>query len=374
MAAELRDCFSPAMVRRLGASLVAASPRFAVTEFVARAGRGLGPLTLMARAQHIADAMAAALPAPFPDAVAIVLRSLPPAQPADADEAVGDGLGPFFLLPHTLLVAAHGQAHFAEAMAAQHALTQRFSCEFSIRPFLRAAPERTLAVLRGWASDPSAHVRRLVSEGTRLRLPWGQRVPWLDAHPAEVFALLEHLRDDPSAMVRRSVANSLGDLARVVPADVVATCARWQRGASPARAQLIRHALRSLVKRGDPAALALVGATAGAEVELAGAQLTPARPRIGEQVRLRATLQSRGDAPQTLVIDYAVHFVKASGAPRPKVFKLRRVELAAGAAVELAATLSLAQRTTRRHYPGPHAVELRVNGRALPLGTFQLRA
>ena len=48
MAAELRDCFSPAMVRRLGASLAAASPTFRTAEFVARAGRGLGPLTLMA--------------------------------------------------------------------------------------------------------------------------------------------------------------------------------------------------------------------------------------------------------------------------------------------------------------------------------------
>lgn len=373
MAAELRDCFSPAMVRRLGAALAAGTPGLAIDAFVARASRGLGPRTLMARAQHIADAMTLLAP-DYPAALDVVLRSLGPAQAADADEAVSDGLGPFFYLPHTLFVAAHGQAAFARSMQAQHALTQRFSCEFSIRPFLRAAPERTLAVLRGWADDPSAHVRRLVSEGTRLRLPWGQRVPWLDAHPAEVFALLERLRDDPSAMVRRSVANSLNDLARTVPTVVVATCARWQQDATPARTQLIRHALRSLIKRGDPAALALVGASAGAEVELARAHVSPARPRIGEEVRLRATVRSTGAGPQTLVVDYAVHFVKATGAPRPKVFKLRRVELAPGAAVEVEATLSLQQRTTRRHYPGRHAVELRVNGRALPLGAFELRA
>jgi 3-methyladenine DNA glycosylase AlkC len=57
-------------------------------------------------------------------------------------------------------------------MAAQHALTRRFTAEFSIRAFLERDPERTLARLRDWARDPDVHVRRLVSEGTRPRLPW----------------------------------------------------------------------------------------------------------------------------------------------------------------------------------------------------------
>jgi len=100
-------------------------------------------------------------------------------------------------------------------MRAQYELTKRFSAESSIRPYIAKDPERTLAVLRRWTRDSNAHVRRLVSEGTRLRLPWAMRVAWLDGHPERVVELLELLKDDPTTLVRRSVANNLNDLGKV---------------------------------------------------------------------------------------------------------------------------------------------------------------
>ena len=108
---------------------------------------------------------------------------------------------------------------------------KRFSAEF-IRHYIARDPERTFAALQQWSSDENAHVRRLASEGTRLRLPWAMRVRWLDEHPERVLALLEPLKDDPASMVRRSVANNLNDLGKVHPQLLVDTCARWLSGAS----------------------------------------------------------------------------------------------------------------------------------------------
>ena len=68
-------------------------------------------------------------------------------------------------------------------MAAQHALTQRFTAEFCIRPYLLHRQGDTLARLRDWAQDDNAHVRRLVSEGTRPRLPWAPRLPAFQKDP-----------------------------------------------------------------------------------------------------------------------------------------------------------------------------------------------
>ena len=64
--------------------------------------------------------------------------------------------------------------------------------------------------------------------------------------------------------------------------------------------------------------------------------------------------------------------MKANGTTSPKVFKLKAVDLASCGAALFRKTLSLAQLTTRRHYPGTHRVEVLVNGRAYPLGVFHL--
>lgn len=72
-------------------------------------------------------------------------------------------------------------------------------------------------------------------------------------------------------------------------------------------------------------------------------------------------------------MDLAVHFVKARGEPRPKVFKVRSLTLAPGAEAHLSKTLSLAQHTTRTHYPGRHRVEVLLNGQAVPGTVFTLR-
>ena len=277
-------------------------------------------------------------------------------------------------MPYGFFVAEHGLDHFEASMRMQHALTQRFTAEFSIRPFLMHHPQATLARLHQWASDPSDHVRRLVSEGTRPRLPWAPRLPAFQADPAPVLELLERLKDDRALYVRRSVANNLNDIGKDHPEVLAATTRRWLQDAPPQRSWLVRHALRWAVKQGAPWALDVLGFGHVSAVTLQHPSIVPARPRVGATVTVGFDLYNPTPQPQDVLVDLQVHYVKANGAASAKVFKLKVLQLEAGSTVHLHKKLSLAEMTTRKHHPGVHRVEALLNGTASPLGSFHLRA
>ncbi|HZI28732.1 MAG TPA: DNA alkylation repair protein [Gemmatimonadaceae bacterium] len=370
MADQLKTFFSPALVRRLAETIQRVHPAFDSTAFVRSATNGLDDLELLDRGKHIAKALAGHLPASYADALAILLRSLGPEH--ESDELIGAGMAPFFYYPHTVFVSEHGLDHFELSMKAQYELTRRFSAEGSIRPFIARDPERTLARLNAWTRDPNAHVRRLVSEGTRLRLPWAMRVTWLDRNPDRVVELLELLKDDPATLVRRSVANNLNDLGKVHPALLAEVCERWLVDATPDRRALVEHALRSAVKRGDDRALRLLGYGVKPSLSVENVGFTPKRVSIGGRVTMTFDLRSTARVDQELLVDVAVHFVKASGKPSRKVFKLKRVKLAARDHIQLRMTISLAVHTTRKPQPGKHTVDVVVNGTAFPAGAFEV--
>jgi hypothetical protein len=93
---------------------------------------------------------------------------------------------------------------------------------------------------------------------------------------------------------------------------------------------------------------------------------------MGAAVSIAFELTNTQTRAQNLLVDLAVHYVKANGQANAKVFKLKTLELAPGQTARFAKKLSLAQMTTRKHYPGLHKVEVMLNGHAHPLGTFEL--
>lgn len=372
MAEPLKSQYGTEIVSRLEASLAAAWPAFPRERFRALALEGFLALELMDRGRHLAQALEATLPTDFGAAAEILIASM---EPAVAFDERPPGMASFFYLPHAYFVARNGlaEADFEAALRLNLEITLRFSAEFSIRPYLEVHPARTLARLREWAEDPRADVRRLVSEGTRPRLPWASRLRAFQKDPAPVLELLELLRDDPSLYVRRSVANNLNDIGKDHPEVLVETARRWMVDASAERKWIVRHALRSLIKAGHPGALAVLGYGDPGTVEVRGEALNPAEPRIGESVEVQFTLHNPGAARRRLLVDFRIHFVKANGTASPKVFKLKELTLAPGASTNLRKRVSLAELSTRRHYPGVHRVDLLLNGQVRPLGTFALR-
>lgn len=351
--------------------LAAVHPAFPAERFISDALHGFEALELLPRGWHIAHALRRHLPQDYAKATEILINSLGP-KLTSTDEF---GYAPFVYLPHVYFVAEYGLEHFALSMQAQYELTQRFTAEFSIRPYLEKHPQQTLKQLHAWASDPSPHVRRLVSEGTRPRLPWASRLKEFQRDPTPVLELLELLKDDPVLYVRRSVANNLNDIGKDHPQLLFATTRRWMHNANDERRWLVKHALRSTIKAGNAEALDILGfSPAETSFCIGNTSVTPAQVKLGEQVDIRFDITNIGKTTQRLLADFRVWFVKANGTASPKVFKLKAMELAPGQNINLSKTLSLAAMTTRRHYSGMHRIEAILNGKAFPLGEFQLFA
>ncbi len=377
MPSDLKRFYNRQIVEEIGRDLQHAYPAFNYQAFVAECLSGLSRLELKARAWHIAEAMRHHLPAEYPQAAKVLLRSLPPADTPRHE--TGGSMDAFRYLPHVLFVSKYGLDDFEVSMNAQHELTKRFTAEFSVRAFFEKYPAATHGRFVEWARAPSVHGRRLVSEGSRPRLPWAPRLRAFQEDPAPVLVLLELLKDDPELYVRRSVANNLNDIAKDHPDVVIATCQRWAKdtkGIGPDselnRRQIIRHALRSLVKQGHPGALAVLGFDAAPKVRVENPKLTPKVVKIDEALHFSFDLASTVAKQQTRMVDYAVHFIKANGTTAPKVFKLSPVTLPAGGTAHLRGSVSFRQMTTRKHYPGPHRLELSINGVSFPLGSIKL--
>lgn len=354
-----KDYYDAAMAERVATEIAAIHPAFPTLAFVEQVASQLPPLELKARVAVFSAALRQYLPPEYPAALQVLLATLGP--PLDEDQGMFSDS--WYLMPMAHFVEVYGLEHFDESMAAIHAITQRFSGEFAVRPFLTRYPEQTLDVLRAWVQDESFHVRRLVSEGTRPRLPWATRLPpQFSANPQPMLELLEQLKNDPSAYVRRSVANHLNDIGKEHPDLLLTTMEQWNSSASDETRWIINHALRSLVKQGHPQALRLVGADE-AQVELLEFAVAPARLSIGDSATLQLRLRSLADGPQQLVIDYVLYLAGAAGRqPRRKVFKLRTLSLPAGETLHLSRRHSFQAVKVRRYYPGTHRFELQVNG------------
>lgn len=356
MADRLKDHFSEDVPIEIARMIHAVDPGFPSESFVARALDGYAELELMQRAKHIAHALADHLPTDRSQAIRILTESL--GSPiADAEQL--DGMLSFIYMPHVFFVAEYGLECFDRSMTAQYELTKRFTAEFSIRAFIERHPHETLSRLESWTRDPDPHVRRLVSEGTRPRLPWAPRLRQFIDDPNPVIELLDRLVGDESLYVRRSVANNLNDISKDHPTLAVSTARRWaEDGADP---YVIRHGLRTLVKRGDPAALGVLGYDYGSPAAITVTCSEPSVP-IGHKVRVTTEIHNPTSEPIDVLVDLIVHFVKASGASSPKVFKGGEFHLEPGGRTAFRKSVSAAVHTTRRPYPGLHTIDALVNG------------
>jgi 3-methyladenine DNA glycosylase AlkC len=258
----LKDLMGLTLVRLITQSFAEVVPKFDGRSFEQTAMEGLEALELSQRARQIGLALAEQLPQSFSEACPLLLASFGP----ELTRTEGNGLAPFFYLPHSHVIMERGLADFDNGMRANYELTKRFSAEFSIRPFLTKYPDQSLKLLKSWTKDSNAHVRRLVSEGTRPRLPWAGRLQEFQQNPQRMLPLLDMLKDDPELYVRRSVANHLADILKDHPDVIYETCEQWlkeiAKKSTPAeivksRKWMIRHAVRLPAKKGDARALEL---------------------------------------------------------------------------------------------------------------------
>ena len=329
----------------------------------------LPELEMKPRMRLICDFLKTHLPENYTEAldilIAAAVKPAPKVKPLEG----------FDLWAFTEYVHRYGLKDFDESMLALHEFTQRFTAEFAIRPFLIHEPKKTLKVLHKWTKDPSVHVRRLVSEGSRPRLPWGELLRDFIKDPTPTLELLDKLKYDEEIYVRKSVANHLNDISKDHPKLAVQTAQQWLKEA-PAKHQekirwIVRHALRTLLKKGHPDALKLLGFENNGKVQVKNLLLSKEDIRIGESLQFSFELVTTASAQ--VMVDYLIHHKKANGETSPKVFKLTTKTLQPKEVLSVSKKHSFKPVTTRVYYPGIHYLEIMVNGKLLAKAPFNLK-
>lgn len=358
-APALKEIFNRERFEHIAREAAAVSPAFDTKRFMAAATDNLDGLGIMQRMRQGAKALREALPVEFGEAVGTFNALAPRIRHSFAS----------LILPE--YVALYGRDHFDLSMEALRYYTRFGTSEAAIRPFLQNELERTLAVMLEWTKDGNEHVRRLASEGCRPRLPWSAQLKAVIENPELTWPILDALKADDSAYVRKSVANHLNDIGKDHPEWLLERLESWSRD-DPKTAWIVRHALRTLIKKGDARALALIGTTGEAQVRVEGFSVAPETVKLGSHVTIAAEIVSASDKEQRLVADYAIHYVKKNGGASRKVFKLKEFDLAPGGRQALSIRRAIRDFTTRKHYPGQHRVELMVNGAVVAEGGFEL--
>ena len=317
MPEELKNWFDEAFYRDLAAQLKKVHRPFDKAGFTAAATDGLDALELKARLMRASELCRQFLPQDYGKALDIVK--------AVAPHYEGQFRGMF--APE--FVGLYGLDEPELSLEALHWLTRFSTSENAIRPFLKQDLKGTLKVMRGWTKDENHHVRRLASEGSRPRLPWSSRLNELVANPEPVFPILKALKADPELYVRKSVANHLNDISKDHPEAMLDLVSGWD-AKNERTAWIIKHGARSLIKAGHPRSFALFDFEAKPRLEVEKLRAKPKNIKLGETVTFSFDVESRAKRPQKLAIDYAIHYVKASGRPSRKVFKLTELVLEPG--------------------------------------------
>lgn len=349
----LKHKFAGDLLNRISNSIARIYPAFDRRAF-SRLVSDLEPLEMKPRVWVIRDELRRQLPDDYPHALKILLKS-----------ASDGSLEGFDLWPYTEYVQTFGLLEPGVSLDALCELTKVFTSEWAVRPFITRYQEKSLKYLEQCTRADDLNVRRWASEGSRPRLPWGERLQEFVKDPRPTLPILERLKHDPELFVRRSVANHLNDIAKDHPQYVVDTLNRWQseaKGDDAAKIEwIIKRSLRTLIKAGHPEALNLVGVLAP-KITIEEFEIGQKAIRIGEQLDFRVAIRSTSNRDQKLVVDYLIHFLKANGTTTSKVFKLKNVLLPANGSFTIEKHHSVKQTTTRKYYAGLHGIEIQING------------
>lgn len=356
------------LVARIAKHIEYHYPEFDSKEFK-KLSTQLPALEMKPRMKLICDFLKTHLPENYTKALDILIDAAIKPAPKVAP------LSGFDLWAFTEYVHRYGLKDFDESMKALHEFTKRFTAEFAIRPFLIQEETKTLKVLHKWTQDSSHHVRRLVSEGSRPRLPWGEQLRSFIKDPTPTMELLEKLKYDEELYVRKSVANHLNDISKDHPTIAIKTAAKWLKEAPEKQKEkidwIVRHALRTLLKKGNNDALKILGYETKGKVHVENLKLTKKQIRIGESLEFSFDLKTTTESQ--IMVDYLIHHKKSNGKTTAKVFKLTTKSIKKKETLKITKKHSFKPITTRVYYPGTHYLEIMVNGTMKAKIPFELK-
>jgi 3-methyladenine DNA glycosylase AlkC len=356
---QVRDFFNQRNITTLSEKLIKAYPEGDQSNFIKTALNNLKNLSYSDRKSQIVSALKSFLPSNFPKAAKILGDCLPVPYGKDS---VSESMDRFIVAPMADYIGLHGLNHPEMSLQVLNKMTQCFTAEWAIRPFLIHHQEMTMERLHAWTQDKNEHVRRLVSEGSRPYLPWGKKLAVVADDPTITLPLLAKMKTDSSEYVRRSIANHLNDLSKNHPDLIVKELKKWQLDSpSQEMTKMIKHALRTSIKNGHPEALAMIGFKNGVKVEVDDINF-PSTVPFGGEFPFTITLLSNEKKEVPIHLDFIIHYQKSNGTTKPKVFKLKSLKLVPGESVNIQKKISFRPITTRKYYPGTHFIQILING------------
>jgi len=269
-------------------------------------------------------------------------------------------------------IGVYGQDYWDISMSALTEITKYSSSEFAIRPFLIKEPNKTAAFLEKLADHENENVRRFSSEGCRPSHPWGIGLPLFKKDPSFILPILEKLKNDESEFVRRSVANNLNAISKDNPDIVLEIAERWF-GNTPETDGLVKHACRTLLKKGNRQAMELFGFGNTRNLEVTDFKLEKESITLGNRMSFSYSLNVLAEHEIPVRLEFGIHFLKANGSFSRKVYKISEKSHQPGSYRIFKRTNHFIDRSTRKLYRGPHAISIIVNGEEKKKLEFLLR-
>ena len=236
-----KDHYDDTYIIELANKIYEYMPSFNKRAFLHKLSGQLDDKELFARFDCIVDALQENMSGDYTKDIQVFYHILGP----ELSEPKGMFHEGWWLWPIGRYVERYGNSDWKISLAFLKELTKRFTGEYAIRPLLKEHPKEVLDELIIWTKDDNVHVRRLASEGVRIRLPWSQKL-LVALDEFDTYAiLLTQLKDDPEKFVQISVGNNLNELYKDAPDKADQLIAQWvQSGTSKAQTWIIKHGRR----------------------------------------------------------------------------------------------------------------------------------
>jgi len=357
MAEPLKDQYTQDWITQLGLAIQTVDSGFNQKHFLKRVLDDQWELReLKDRMRHIAEVMNQNISGDYSDQIAVLSRVAPHFKGLTA-------------LVFPTFVELYGLDNFERSIEALEVFTCYSTAEFAIRPFIVKYPD-TMKKMLEWSEHDNFHVRRLASEGCRPLLPWAMKLKAFEKDPTPILPILENLRNDPEDYVYRSVANNLNDISKNHPDLVLDLCESWINESKTTH-WVCKHALRTLLKKGNQRAMQLFGFGSVDQLDLLKFELKNSPIKIGDGTTFELILKNTG-AQQKFRLEYAIGYLKKAGHHNEKVFQIKETALKQKQETKIVKKLLFKNLTTRKHYKGQHYIYLIINGKKIVKREFEL--
>lgn len=316
-------------------------------------------LELKQRVRHIAKTLHLFLPQNYQKSLGILKKTI-------TDIGIEYYLQNFIFSD---FVEVYGLDDYDASIDALKHFTQYSTAEYAIRAFITKDVDKTMTILQQWAKDENEHIRRLASEGCRPRLPWAKTLEMFKKEPSKIIPILEILKNDDAKYVQKSVANNLNDISKDNENFFIQIAKNWY-GHSKNTNWIVKHASRTLLKKGDMEMMQLFGFLDANHVEIKNFQLSKSI-NIGDNLLFSFDLISKQKLGK-LRVEYAIYFLKKDKSYSKKLFKIGEYTVDAKE-MHFEKKHHFKKLTTRKFYEGLQKIEIVVNGVGFGSVEFELR-